>query len=866
MASPLPIDPLIPEVVERLRKDRALVLEAEPGAGKTTRVPWALGEAGFGGKGEVVVLQPRRIAARMAARRIAEEQGEKLGERVGYQVRFEDVSSPRTKVRLVTEGVLTRKLVSDPLLPGIGCVVLDEFHERHLQGDLALALLRRLQTTTRPDLAVLVMSATLEAAPIQAFLGGCGRTIAPGRRFEVTVQHLDKPDDRHLDLQVASAVRRLVNEGLDGDVLVFLPGAAEIRRAMTACQPIAEGHDLELVALHGDLSPEEQDRAVRKGSRRKVVLSTNVAESSVTLDGVVAVVDSGLARIAGHSPWSGMPTLKTGKVSRASCIQRTGRAGRLRPGRCLRLFTAYDFEARPDHEAPEVSRLDLSETSLALHGLGVHDLNAFGWFERPPAAALEATDALLRQLGALDGAGALTAIGRDLGQLPLHPRPGRVLVEAKRLGLGEDGAVLAALLSEGSIRSSSLFEGGPGGRKARLSAPSDVLEEMALFEEARASRFEPERLRSIGVDVGGARRVDRVRQQLGRFTRGGGQPPKDTETALLQALLAGHPDRVARRRADKVQPGAGASELLLVGGGSALLDDASVVRDATWLVAVEAEERTQAPRPGLAPVRGTRIRWASAIEPDWLLELFPDQVVAESLLSWNAEAERVEGTSRMRFGPLVLEESREHRLDPEQAGQTLATAALARGLSHFLPEGGLEGLRERVGFLAQHMPDLALPRFDDAMLAAELPRLCFGMTRFSELRDFDLMDALLGLLGPHRAALDEWAPRSLRLPGGRNVTIHYEPAKPPWAESFLSDFFGLARGPALAKGRVPLVLHLLAPNRRAVQVTTDLAGFWEKHYPVLRKELGRRYPRHPWPDDPLHATPPAPRPPRPPRR
>ena len=338
--TPLPIDPLLPDVVRSLGSHPSLVLEAPPGAGKTTRVPRALlDQSGF--TGDIVVLEPRRLATRMAARRVAEELGEKVGETVGYTVRFEEVSSPRTRIRFVTEGVLTRRLLSDPVLRGVSAVLLDEFHERHLHADVAIAVLRQLQRTTRPDLRIVAMSATLEAAPIATFLG-CPTLRAEGRRFEVTIEHIPAPDDRPLESQIASAVRALVNRGLDGDVLVFLPGAAEIRRARDACEKIANEADLLVLPLHGDLSPEEQDRAIKPAARRKVILATNVAESSVTIDGVVAVIDSGLARVPSHAPWSGLPTLRVEKVSRASATQRAGRAGRTRPGRCVRLYTKAD--------------------------------------------------------------------------------------------------------------------------------------------------------------------------------------------------------------------------------------------------------------------------------------------------------------------------------------------------------------------------------------------------------------------------------------------------------------------------------------------------------------------------------------------
>ncbi len=884
---PLPIDPLLPDVVRALAKGPSLVIEAPPGAGKTTRVPRALLEAGLAGSSDVLVLEPRRLAARLAARWVAEEMGERLGETVGYQVRFEEVAGPRTRLRYVTEGLLTRRLLSEPDLPGVGAVVLDEFHERHLQGDLALALLRRLQASSRPDLKLAVMSATLDAGPVAAFLGAPSLRCE-GRRFEVAVDYLSpaeaaRPNVR-LEQMVASAARRIVTEAPEGDVLVFLPGAAEIRRALEACAPIAHSAGLDVLPLHGDLPPEEQDRAVRPGRRRKVILSTNVAETSVTIEGVVAVVDSGLARIASHSPWSGLPKLEVRKVSRASAAQRAGRAGRTRPGRALRLYTRHDHDSRPEFELPEVRREDLAESLLALAGLGA--LEGFGWFEPPPPAAADAARSLLADLGAVDGSGRITDLGRRMLRFPLHPRLARLVLEAEARGAGSEGALLAAILGERDIR-----ERWDRDRTAPPTGPSDLLELASLFEEAARARLAPERIRALGLSIGPMMAVERSRRQIARLlsrpsppqgerarVRGldsgkvaphpdplpasgerekRGATPTDTELALLLATLAAYPDRVARRRTP------GSAEVVLAGGGSARLDEASVVREAPLLVAVDAEERRgNGRRPQAAGGRAAVVvRLASAVTSEMLLDLFPDTLRYEEQIAWNAEGERVDGWERLLYRDLVLEETRSQKLDPDRAASVLAEAALARGPRAFAEEGALERLLARIDLAAGLFPEsgLAVPTEED--LADALRALCAGRRSLAELRDAGLEEALLARLSPRQKALvAETAPERLVLPGGRSVRIHYERgSKPPHVESRLQDFFGMARGPVIAGGRVPLVLHLLAPNQRAVQVTTDLAGFWERHYPALRRELMRRYPRHAWPEDPLRAQPPAPR-------
>jgi ATP-dependent helicase HrpB len=859
---PLPIDAILPEVVAALRRGPSLVVEAPPGAGKTTRVPRAILEAGLAGDGDVVVLEPRRLAARMAARRVAEEMGERPGETVGWQVRFEEVAGPRTRLRYLTEGLLGRRLVAEPALPGVGAVVLDEFHERHLQGDLALALLRRLQSTRRPDLKLVVMSATLDAGPVAAYLGAPS-IRSEGRVFDVAVEHLSPADaarDERLEDRVASAVRRLLAEEARGDVLVFLPGMAEIRRAAERCAPAAERLGVDVLALHGDLPPEEQDRAVRPGPRRKVILSTNVAETSVTIEGVTAVVDAGLARVASHSPWSGLPRLEVRRVSRASAAQRAGRAGRTAPGRCLRLYTRHDHDTRPDFDVPEILREDLSETLLAVASLGAGDLR---WLDAPPAPAAAAARALLADLGAVDGEGAITPLGRRLVRLPLHPRLARLVAEAEDRGAGEEGALLAALLSERDIR-----ERAPGGgRGAPPTGPSDLLELAHLFAEAARARFEAGRARSLGLAPGALQAVERSRRQLARLVRrGGSRPEAEREASLLLATLAAFPDRLARRRAP------GSSEVVLAGGGAARLDEASVVREAPLLVAVDADERRGDRRPGLPPggaagaggagrAGQVTVRLASAATPEMLLELFPDALRWEEEDVWNAEAERVDAFERMRFRDLVLEESRKAAPDPERAAALLAEMALARGARAFAGEGEIDRLLARLAFAFRAAPECGLAPPTEADLAAALRDACAGRRSFAELREAGIAPAILARLPPdRRALLERLAPERVVLGGGRGVRVNYEAGdKPPWVESRLQDFFGAARGPAVGGGRVPLVLHLLAPNLRAVQVTTDLAGFWERHYPALRRELMRRYPRHAWPEDPLAARPPEPR-------
>lgn len=846
---PLPIDPLLPELCAAIQRSRRVVLEAPPGAGKTTRAPRALLDAGVFGSGELLVLEPRRLAARMAARRVAEELGEEVGGTIGYTMRFEEAAGPRTRVRFITEGVLTRRLLADPQLRGVGGVVLDEFHERHLHGDVGLALLRRLQETERPDLCLLVMSATLEAAPIAKFLGDAPILRSEGRLFEVAIEHLPRTDDRPLQAQVASGVRRLVDEGLDGDVLVFLPGAAEIRRAREACEPIAARAGLLLLELHGSLSPAEQDRAVRPADRRKIILSTNVAETSVTIDGVVAVIDSGLARIAACSPWSGVPTLRVAPISRASATQRAGRAGRTRPGRCLRLYTRGDLMARPEHEAPEIARVDLAEIALELFAYGARDLASFPWLDAPPAASLAAAEGLLLRLGAIDEQRRVTPTGRRMLRVPAHPRQARILVEAERRGIAADGCTIAALIGEREIAAGS----SPPGFAARQS--SDVLAAKEAFEQAAEERFSPGRLRSLNVDPARALAVERVRAQLARLVDRRAAPAPPTSEARereeLIAILAGFPDRVGRVRRPSTGTGRSGREIVFATGGTAALSEASVLADVDLAVAVDVEERTEGRHSR------TRVRVASAIEADWLLDLFTDAIRDTTEVVWNEAAERAEVVRRMSYEALVLEETRSLSGAPEALSKRLAEAAKAKGFRAFARGEELDRWMARVAFVRRSRPDAGLPAIDEAAMSTAIDRLCGGRSSFAELRDADLGAALRGSLTPAQSrALAELAPEVIELPGGRRARVDYQDPAAPSLASRLQDFFGMAQGPSVAGGRVPVVLHLLAPNQRAVQVTTDLAGFWERHYPAIARELRRKYPRHSWPDDPRTASPP----------
>jgi ATP-dependent helicase HrpB len=767
----LPVDAILPELLASLRHTPNVVIEAPPGAGKTTRVPLAILGLVSGG---VIVLEPRRIAARLAARRVAWEMGEEVGETVGYQVRFEEKTGPRTRLHFVTGGILTRRLLTDPTLKGIDAIVLDEFHERHLDSDLALALLKRLQRT-RPELRLIVMSATLNAAPIAQYLADCAVLRSEGRLFALSIRHLlDSPEPLHV--QVRKAMELLLGEQHGGNILAFLPGSAEIRRAMRECEPIARQAGLLVLPLHGDLSPAEQDRAVLPTVERKLILATNVAESSVTVEGVSAVIDSGLARQATYSPWTGLPTLQVGRVSKASATQRAGRAGRTAPGRVVRLYPEKDYLLRPEHDTPEIARADLSQLLLSLRAMKIAHLDDLDWLDSPPVEAVQNAELLLDRIGANDH------IAQRLARFPLPPRLSRILLEALDRGVGEDGCLVAAMLGLGA-----------------RSEKNDLLAALDLPQDHRLRQHYEQLLRRA-------------------------RPPRQTshdDEALLLSVLAGFPDRVARRRTG--------NQILLATGISA--EVAGEPPPYEFMLALDAEDRRENPLP--------LVRMTARIEPEWLLDLFPDRMEERASVVWNRVSERVEKVSALLYDKLVIEESRGAASEVE-AADLLALKALEAGIDRFVDKEALEHFLARLNFAGFDPPDIT----------AVLRDLCLGLQSFSELRDAskNLMPLVEEKLNAR--LLNEIAPLSIRLKNGRQAKVHYEQGKPPWVSSRLQDFFGMQDTPKIGPAKVPLVIHLLAPNHRAVQTTTDLAGFWERLYPQVRRELRRRYPKHSWPELP----------------
>ncbi len=790
--APLPIDSHLPEIRARLRERRALVVVAPPGAGKTTRVPPALAA-----EGPLLLLQPRRIAARALARRIAEEQGWTLGEEVGWQVRFERRFTPRTRVLVATEGILTARLQRDPLLSGFTTLVLDEFHERTVHADLALALARE-ALRARDDLRLVVMSATLDAARVADYLGGCPVIEAPGRLHPVEIRHAP-------GLSPAAAIRAALARrppggagstgppgppGVDGrHLLCFLPGAPEIRAVEEELRRGGLPADALVLPLHGSLDAEAQDRALRPFPGRKVLLATNLAETSLTVEGVVEVIDSGLHKVLRLDPALGLDRLETERVPRDSAEQRAGRAGRTGPGTATRLWDPR-LDLRP-HREPELLRVDLAGPSLTVLACGADPL-AFAWFDPPPRERLEAALAWLERLGAARG-GRVTPLGRRLARLPLHPRLARVLVEAR----GAPAAAAAcAVLAEG-------WRPAADWRSTR----SDLLSAADRLHEAPAG------VRAAAREL--ARAALQPRQPEDRGAAAG---PADTEALLLRAFLAGYPDRVAQRRAP------GYDRLLLASGHGAVQARESGVREAEYLIALDVAAGS---RPAGRAAEAL-VRLASAVEPEWLTPTRTE--VAHSVDAGGV----VRAVERRFYEALVLEE---HGVapDPETAAGLLAAELRARGL------GARNALVLRRLRFAGRDGDLDL----DALLRAA----CRGRT---SLPDLDLAALLPREL---RRRLEAEAPETLRLPSGRRERLDYREDGAVVAAVKLQELFGLAETPRLGPRREPVVFELLAPNGRPVQTTRDLRSFWERTYPEVRRELRGRYPKHPWPQDPWTAEP-----------
>jgi ATP-dependent helicase HrpB len=870
----LPIYEIEADLLAGLRQSRRLIVSAPTGSGKSTQVPQMLLDRGLLGDGQVVILQPRRLAARLLAARVAWERKAELGREVGYQIRFENVTSGQTRVRFVTEGVLLRQMVEDRQLRGVTALIFDEFHERHLYGDITLACALDLQERERPDLKVLVMSATLDTARLEEYLRPCRVLESRGRTHPVEVEYAATPsyvDKRPVWEQAAEAFCEYARSGGEGDALIFMPGGFEIGQTIEALRRREETRGFALLPLHGELPPRDQDAAVARYDRRKIVVATNVAETSLTIDGIRCVVDSGLARIPRYDPYRGLNTLLIEKISQAAADQRAGRAGRTAPGVCLRLWSREEQSHRPARELPEVKRLDLAEVVLTLKAAGVVEPRRFRWIEPPEEQALARAEELLTDLGALRGkrvpgsalaspartvppagavltdrvpgsSGEITAIGRKMLAFPLHPRYARMLLAAQDYGCVYHACLVAALTQGRDLllrkveedtarRREELFEG---------KAASDFSALIAAYEEAARNDFRFEACGRLGLHAMTARQVGPLWRQFLDIARREGleiAPPRALpEAALRKCILIGFSDRVARR----LEPGGMRCEL--EHGRRGTLARESVVRESSLLVAAETREVE-----GKDKSVSTVLSLATAIEEEWLRELFPDDIETAPRVFYDAATRRVYAEEELRFRELIIGT---HRVEPppaDAAARLLAAEVLAGRLSLNEWDEEVEQWILRLNLLSGWCPELELPPIGAGDREALVEQLCHGAFSYKEIKDKPVRGLVKSWLSPaQQEQLERHAPERLRLANGRTPKIIYDRANPPHIALRIQELYDVTATPRIGMGRVPVQVHILAPSRRPVQITQDLAGFWREHYPRIKQELRRKYPKHEW--------------------
>lgn len=845
-AGALPIHAVAGELVAGIRKEGRVVLRAPTGSGKSTQVPQILLDAA-GVEGEIVVLQPRRLAARMLAARVAAERGVELGKEVGYQIRFENRTSAATRIRFVTEAILLRQLLADASLPGVGAILLDEFHERHLTSDLTLACALEAVRTVRPDLKLVVMSATLEMEGVARYLEPVARVEAMGRAYPVTTRYMGAALGRTAApvwTRAAHAFREVVRSGTEGDVLIFMAGSYEIRRTLAELEGLSESRGYDVVPLHGELPPEAQDRAVQVGTRPKVIVSTNVAETSITIEGVRVVIDGGQARIARYDARRGINTLLVEPISRSAAQQRTGRAGRTGPGTCLRLWSEAEQEGRLEQDTPELQRVDLAETVLLLRAFGIKELNHFNWFESPEESALAQAEALLQILGALDSGGVLTERGRAMSRLPLHPRFARMLLEARDRGVLETVSQIAAL-SQGRM---VYRAGATGASRAKQRAEvedacgveSDWWVQLKALELAAEAQFKREFCAERGIQGAAARQAlaaaKQLRHLISDYAGDAVLDEAERARAVGYCILSAFSDCVARRK------DGGTRRCRLLGERGGELRRESVV-EGELFVATEQEERQ---------VRGevtVLLGMATRIESAWLGELFKDALRDAVTTVYDARTRRVVCARALCFRDLVLERSETGEPDPQMAATLLAAEVQAGRLNLKQWDASVEEWIRRVNFVAEHCPETEIGRIDQEARDLLIEQICAGGTSYKAIKDRPVMPVLKEWVAPEQLYyLEAYAPETLELPRRkRPVRLRYEADGRVFIASKLQDFYDVPNSALrIAQGRVGLVVELLAPSGRPAQVTEDLEGFWRGAYAHVRKELAGRYPKHEW--------------------
>jgi len=829
-----PIDNILPRLKEAVLKNPSIILHAPPGAGKTTLVPLALLDLLPPEKGRIVMLEPRRLAAVSAARWMAKTLNEQVGETVGYTIRFDSKKSAKTRIELVTEGILTRRIQSDPGLEGVALVIFDEFHERSLQTDLALALCLDIRKQLREDLKILVMSATLDYGPIASLLDNAPVIASAGKAFPVEERWFEDSTGP-LPPRISHAVKTALNE-TNGDILVFLPGSGEIRSCDKALREALDlsGERIALHPLYGDLPFEEQERAILPDrERRKIVLATNLAETSLTIEGVHVVIDSGLTRMLRFDPATGMNRLVTVPVSRASAEQRKGRAGRLGPGACYRLYSRHSFQGLQPFTQPEMLTSDLSPLALELAAWGVKDPQTLSWLDAPPMAAWASGQRLLKELGALDSSGSITSLGREMARLPLHPRLGRLLVRASELGCMRLGADLAALVSERDI----IRRGGAD----RIIAEPDVSERIDALRSWRKGKEAGGRL-----DTSALKAVDRTAKQLLRLMPETKELPLNDagdDVKIARLMLSAFPDRICKRRDE------GGGRFVLAQGRGVRLSLDSPLGGNEYIIAVTVDsgEKVEGFVHVAAPVSVELIR----------LEC-KDRIETLRRVEWDKKENRIAAAVEETLETLLLSRRPFTPTDEEAAPILCEELRTTPGLLCF--SNAAKQLQARVGLIHRAFPEEPWPDLSEEQLFSKpeewLTPWLVNIRSAERLRELNVLPALKSLLSWEQGRLlDERAPLSLTVPSGSQVTLDYSSGELPILAVKLQEMFGLADTPMVAEGRVKVLLHLLSPARRPVQITQDLRGFWNTGYPLVKKDLKGRYPKHPWPDDPWNAAP-----------
>jgi ATP-dependent helicase HrpB len=837
--SHLPIYELKPRIIESLTSLPRLILQAPTGSGKSTQVPQILLDEGLAGNGQIVILQPRRLPTRMLAARVAHERNVRLGEDVGYQIRLDNISTPKTRIRFVTEGVLLRQMIGDPHLAGVTVVIFDEFHERHLYGDIALARALEIQASIRPDLKIIVMSATLDTDLLEVHLRPCSVLTSQGRTFPVEIEYLKRETIDEPPWEIAAdAFAQAPDDG--GDVLIFMPGAFEIGRTI---QELKRSDFKGVVfALHGDLSPRAQDAAVATYPERKIVVSTNVAETSLTIDGVTLVIDSGLAKIAKYDPHRGINTLITEKISRASADQRAGRAGRTAPGRCVRLWSERDQLGRRPQDLPEVKRLDLAEVLLTLKAAGVTNLERFGWIEMPDPNSLRRAVELLEDLGALERHnGKITALGRRMLSFPVHPRYSRMLLIADELGCVSTIALVAAITQERHLLKRS--ENNQMEHDRELLLGKEVESDFFVLIRAwlYAQQHGADKARRLGIRYSIAQQIAPVFEQFVEIARSEGLNVEkkvdefDAE-ALGKCLLVGFSDHLARRI------DAGTLRCDLVHRRHGVLARESVVQKIPLFVAAEIRE-IQGRNDELIVL----LSQVTGIHEEWLRELFPDDFRASDQIFFDPVTRRVQQKRDLLFRDLILQSAKLDAIPDERASEVLAKEVIADRcpLAHW--SNDVEQWIVRLNCLSRWYPDLGLPVIDADARYHLVQQICHGAVSYKEIKERPVWPVVKSWLSPlQQQALDQFAPARYELPTGRHAKLQYVENQPPLLAARIQDLYGVDGSLTICDGRVPILLQILAPNHRPIQTTQNLSTFWKEAYPKIKHELQRKYPKHEW--------------------